>query len=283
MNRRRSLIGPSSPPGSRGLKITPRQRDRKHSTTSNCLIFPETFQLPLARLPEEVGYGAEAPARCRRGPGRRLLEGHAGPEERVPARGCGHDGPRHHGPPDRAARARVNELRLTAYHEAGHAVACVVLRLAFKKVTIDEMDSSLGGVLVVTPPSVRWAFNSGVLTTAPRSARAVRARRWAERFLVVGYAGDAAVHRLTILHPPAEKVWPVSAATGTDAAWIQRCLTVLRVEPGRRQQYQERMIGEAVEIVSSHWQAVEALAVALIQRRTLNAGTARRIVREALA
>jgi hypothetical protein len=75
-------------------------------------------------------------------------------------------------------------LEDTAYHEAGHAVACWHLRVPFKYATIipNADENSLGHVKTHPKPSFHPDIDDGW-----------RARQWAEKQIMVNFAGGVAV------------------------------------------------------------------------------------------
>jgi len=80
-----------------------------------------------------------------------------------------------------------NDLGAIAYHEAGHAVAALVLHRRFRHVTI-EPDEDSGG-------HIAWSLGGPRVSELANSERRLRAR--IERGIIVTYAGPLAEARYT--------------------------------------------------------------------------------------
>ncbi len=86
--------------------------------------------------------------------------------------------------PPKADRER-RRLELTAYREAGHAVAAIELRRVIRYVTIVPEVDALGHILKTLPPK----------TLRPDIECDRRAVAWMEREILIGLAGPAAEER----------------------------------------------------------------------------------------
>jgi len=76
----------------------------------------------------------------------------------------------------------VERLRVTAYHEAGHAVVSSVLHMPFKKLSITEDESSFGRV-------------DGYTEHTDFDPTSTRGRLWVERHIMIAWAGPLAAER----------------------------------------------------------------------------------------
>lgn len=150
-----------------------------------------------------------------------------------------------------------DKLRSVAYHEAGHAVVCVVLRHAFDYVTIIPDGDSLGRVVTYR----RKGAHESLCWGDPR------ALRWAERDFIVRTAGGIAQE----------------AATGRGAesdSDHQGIIDFVLCGPdGEARSLYAEYQARARRILEAHWDAVEGVAEALLALRRLSAREARNIVR----
>lgn len=165
------------------------------------------------------------------------------------------------------ARRSLLERRATAYHEAGHGVACVVQGLTVNKLSIVPDDGTLGHCL---HPSM---FGYEVGTNRER-------RSIARDVILVSYAGWAAEVKF---HPAAERFRSRSddeAAfeTSREFGVFPRRLSCVGNE--HHWAYLERLRGEARRLIDRRWPAVVALAEVLFKRKTLNGIAVGRIVNE---
>jgi hypothetical protein len=175
------------------------------------------------------------------------------------------------------------ERRLSAVHEAGHAVACETLRPgAVLSVTILDSDIAGGGVSMQTAPSVQ-------------------SREYIEARCVVGLAGRAAEEiilgqpssgaggsaRSDLASVTAEMV-RARTALGLygELAWrgevdIDRAGALVSLRPDIARWAEERMqeiYARALELVGGRQQEVEALAEALLARESLDGDEARAVI-----
>lgn len=82
-------------------------------------------------------------------------------------------------------KRKPNQLRATAYHEAGHAVACWKMRMAIRKATVAPDDDSLGHVSRYPCP----AFHPDYKTNPKTIVRLID-------YVVMCFAGSEAEARL---------------------------------------------------------------------------------------
>jgi hypothetical protein len=158
-----------------------------------------------------------------------------------------------------------NKRRQTAYHEAGHAVACFLLRRGFRYVSIEPDGDSLGRLLEACPTgSFRPDVDAGS-----------RARAFAERLIMVRLAGDAAenLHRgkhswcgaRGDFHAVLDLTSYFCGDVEEEAAYARwlaiRIRNMLRSKP--------------------NWALVRATAAALLKRGHLSYREARKVMREA--
>lgn len=183
-----------------------------------------------------------------------------------------------------SARTKGNERwqRAVAYHEAGHVIAAYVLRIASKRVTIVP-EGEAGGAAVHETPAKDPRYVDAPVTvedwtwyrrrSGTESARlALRVKR-AKAHLVICYAGPAAQRRLT-------GRWDhVSAASDYRNADDLACALDESWQDVPRLTKEARRRAE--EIIDENWSAVQAVAEALLRRRTISGAYVRRIVASA--
>lgn len=189
------------------------------------------------------------------------------------------------------------DRRATAYHEAGHAVAAVVLRHGIRYATVAATDDSEGHVRYVTaapnpdpqeqpdwrggrmPETVedqlalhRWALTS--------DARETLVRKRARERLVIRAAASVAQGMVD------GNASLLSEEAGSDRNNIIRTLTQLGegvlVEPGE-EDYTDAVatVVEAAEhLMRRYWPAVERVATELLKRETVSGRWVRRAVRQ---
>jgi hypothetical protein len=161
---------------------------------------------------------------------------------------------------------RARGLGATAHHEAGHAVACIVLGRAFVRVTIMPEGDSLGHIRKTPPPK----------SLQPDIETGPRERRWIEREALIALAGPAAEARFLGRRDRQGARGDVDRAVG---------LAEYLYPPGKvLDKYLDFMSERAASFVATpaNWTRIEALAGSLVVRRTLSGREAREICRLAL-
>jgi len=155
-----------------------------------------------------------------------------------------------------AARKR----RMAAvYHEAGHVVACFLLKRRFKYATIEPDEDSLGHVLETRlPTSFRPDIDNGL-----------RARAVAEKRILSLFAGEAAEARWRGKHN-----WRGAAA---DYHKVANLTSYFCGDVEEEEAYARWLALRARNMVCSevHWPLVEAVAGALLERNRLAYAEAR--------
>lgn len=167
--------------------------------------------------------------------------------------------------------------RVTAVHEAGHAVAAYFQRVRFVTMTVVPSGDSLGSVRHQMPPSwVRPDIDGGA-----------RGRDWIERRTLVALAGPEAerVYR-EANSEGAEDIDALVAAGGTHDHAVAADLTSYVVgSPTEHDAYLVWLGERARGLVArpDFQRAVTALADAVLERGALPWRDARRIVQESIA
>lgn len=164
------------------------------------------------------------------------------------------------------ARTSRQRKKSTAYHEAGHGVACVVHGHSVATLTIIPGEGSLGHCL--HPPVFHYECDT------ERERRKV-----ARESIIVCYAG----------WPAQKKFDPMADELGSrlDNDQAFHLSAEFSVFPQRMSSvgddvhyaFLDRLRNEAYRLVTKHWSAVEALAEELFERKTLNGDTIEAIVR----
>lgn len=164
-----------------------------------------------------------------------------------------------------------------AYHEAGHAVAAVMLELAVRRVTIIQDEEAYGRVSRRSPPlHVMDALETGDMWQHPDAfVRGVSEIIMAMSGGIAGLRGTGA--NLDWESPEFaadEEVW---------LAWAEQ-MTVSNVFEDARER--DALLGwlrtRAEVLLNQNWSAVEAVATKLLQRRTLTGSQVTKIVNEAI-
>ncbi len=149
----------------------------------------------------------------------------------------------------------------TAYHEAGHAVAARLLSVRFKEVTILPTKTSLGHVLPAAPP--KWF--------EPDVARAnSRIRSQIENRTRVLLAGPAAEARFKGRHD-----W---RSASDDIRQAVSLLDYVSRSNGEVEAYFALMRIQAGGLIEKHWDEVQGVAEALLERTRLTAKDVAKII-----
>lgn len=167
------------------------------------------------------------------------------------------------------ANRSPEELRATAYHEAGHAVVAVALGLGFNSASIDPKENVLGHL---THPSLfGYHFSNN------REKYSL-----ARKFVLISYAGIPA-QRLVDPNP-----WEHHGAYDEDSAREichenglgpnLRPGEFMDVNSAAHAAYRERLRKEAARLVRKQRAAVEAFAEALLQHITVDGETGERLI-----
>jgi hypothetical protein len=156
------------------------------------------------------------------------------------------------------------KLRLTAYHEAGHAVASWVVGLEMEGASIEQQESSLGRV-----------------TFADIEAMEVYDELM-DRHLVSSYAGVKAVELYTgrPTDPDDPNMDPRYQGSDWDGV-MDLTLALGGPEESAQADVQERAEEKAQRILRENWRGVQAVAEALFTHRNLDSADLSRIMDEA--
>lgn len=158
-----------------------------------------------------------------------------------------------------------DRLKRTAYHEGGHAVVSVLTRRQVKKVTIVPDGETLGEVVHYGwPPSI-------IEDTATRASES-KSRRWLFREMIIHHAGMIAEAKGTGGMTEDIVEWGGSDSS-TLADYVLQAF-------GDSQKKVDQTKQETKKLLDAHWEAVEAIAAALLEHRTLSGKRVRAIVME---
>lgn len=156
-------------------------------------------------------------------------------------------------------------MKLTPVHEAGHAVAAMLGRLAFDIVTVVPGDGSAGFIAHASDRSV-----SDLVAVLAAQPDPILQRRYAERHLIAMLAGAAAV--LTWAETPLSCGWPGDEdAEARDLAALLDPVHTEAVLAGHW--YFTRWLFQRPRV----WRATAHVALALLDHRTLTGAQARAI------
>jgi ATP-dependent Zn protease len=152
------------------------------------------------------------------------------------------------------------ELQATAYHEAGHAVVAFFNRVRFKHATIIKGDDSLGHVLLAKSP--KWF--------QPEYENTARVQFFAEQRIVIDYAGQLAEGKFRGRRPR----WGMGQDNehAVDMAFYF-CGSQKTVEA-----YLHYCWCRSSDAVNARWAQIQAVAAALLERKTLTLDEVREIV-----
>ncbi len=155
-------------------------------------------------------------------------------------------------------------LRLTAYHEAGHAVVSWVVGLEMEGASIEPQASSLGRVSFADLEAME-AYDEIML-----------------RYLVSSYAGVKAVELCTGRPTAPDDPNTDPRVEGSDWDAIM-ALTLTLAGPEEREQVavQQQAEEDAQRILRENWCGIEAVAYALLKHRSLDSADLSRILEEA--
>jgi len=158
-----------------------------------------------------------------------------------------------------------NDIKATAYHEAGHAVVAHVCGRRFKSITIEPKDNTAGSVKFYDKLAVLRIID-GTHPSDWLSLHKDEAERIVDRHIFSAMAGHIAQE---MAFPGSVEPWQwendredlldILIASDPDSGW-------------------DRAKAEAEALLSSNWHLVERLAEALLSRRTLTGKEARAIL-----
>jgi ATP-dependent Zn protease len=151
----------------------------------------------------------------------------------------------------------VRERDAIAYHEAGHAVACIKLRVRVRKATIIPVDADVLGH--VSHANVYGGVRLDIETSD-------RARLRAERDILIALAGDAAERKFCKRR---RFGGGADYERAVDAA-LHLCSSAKATEA-----FVNWLAVAAADLVESQWAAIERVAKALIERKTLTGAQVR--------
>lgn len=147
---------------------------------------------------------------------------------------------------------KERQLRATAHHEAGHAVAAWRFGMRFKHVTLKAGDGTLGQMLRGRSP--KWF--------KPDMDSSDRTRLRAEHDIIVSFAGQVAECKFLGRRPrfgmEGDNQSALNMATyfcssmSSAEAYLNYCFLTSR------------------DLVNSHWREIEAVAEALLDRESLS-------------
>jgi hypothetical protein len=179
-------------------------------------------------------------------------------------------------------RRAAKNIRRNSHHEAGHAVASVLLGLPLESVNVIARTFWQSG---------RYHPNADSTgsTSYKNGYKYFGSEKWyskTEDFIVSGYAGPTAEHRYRGRMGPIRVSrrsgdWAVieGVAFGRGlGAWAYDG-TTMNTSPKRLDAYLRPLRARAADLVDQRWAAIQAVADALVKKRELNARQVKDIVR----
>lgn len=163
------------------------------------------------------------------------------------------------------ARTSTQPRRSTAYHEAGHGVACIVQGHSVATLTIIPGKRSLGHYV---RPSV-----FGYVCDTRRERRKI-----ARELIIVCYAGWAAQKRFDPNANEGGSQLDYDQAFNLSTEFSVFPRGISSIGDDAHDVFLKKLRNESSRLVRKHWRAVEALAEELFERRTLNGDAIETIV-----
>ncbi len=161
----------------------------------------------------------------------------------------------------RVTRQHVN-IRQTAIHEAGHAVAAFLLREKIKYVTIRPTQDSHGHMMHHV---VRFARNE-------MFDDSLRGRDRAERRIMTCFAGQIAQRK----HAPRSR-WRLGGSHDHEQA-MELFFHIDPPDQKARELYLALLWRQTEYLVEQHWKEIEAVAAALLEEETLSRDRTREVI-----
>lgn len=172
-------------------------------------------------------------------------------------------------------------LALTAYHEAGHAVADVVLGIDVDHVTIVPQEDTSGHETVIHPDDIKEGWGVSDYDDP-------RVRLHVENFLIGLLAGPYAGRKF---YPKARLQATETLsdgrkvlAAGSDHSYVVRIIADIFGDDNDqvRWTYERYVTARARALVETHWRSIELVANALLKRKTLSGDEVKRVMWAAL-
>jgi len=158
---------------------------------------------------------------------------------------------------------KTTRLERTAYHEAGHAVAAFELRRAFRHISIEPREESLGHVLYA-----QWSKHF-----QPDQDSSARTRNEVERAVICAFAGYVAETRFSGRHN--------RKGAHEDMRHAEELASFMH-EGEVLDRYQDYLMAKTEQMITQPllWAAVKALAEALLREKRIGYRKARRIIQQ---
>jgi hypothetical protein len=166
----------------------------------------------------------------------------------------------------RAKSTEAERLKRTAFHEAGHAVAAFYLLVRIKHVTIIPTADTLGHMKGTRVQFTRQGVFDDSLRGTDRAGR----------HIMVCWAGQLAQRKLA----PHSR-WRLDGAGDTDLA--MELFSHIDSHDEKARNLQVALLWRRTQLlVELRWKEIQAVAAALLRRKTLKADDIREVVKEAL-
>ena len=157
----------------------------------------------------------------------------------------------------------------TAYHEAGHAVIARYLHVGFKNVTVVPGEDYFGKLVLKRERARQRAFQTAEYEVTPRRRDAVK------KEIIILLGGPYAQMRFN----PRCRVQDVES---TDIDNAMKLVSYLVGSEHQHKAYWVYMEACVKDLLSMHWKEIEAVAIALIEKRTLSEDDVKKIYQQTI-
>jgi hypothetical protein len=181
-------------------------------------------------------------------------------------------------------RRQATSERKTAYHEGGHSVVAIELKIPFTKVDIIEDDTGVGHIHYKSHTDARtvdWLERRIIVALAGGMAerRYAPASDWRWGMGHEGLERDVALSSYEIDNPPEPTTFHVKTTHGSDLYDVNEWLYELGRD--RDDAYRADLEARARALVRKLWPQIQIVAAALLKRKRLTQWQVRKLMADA--
>ena len=175
-------------------------------------------------------------------------------------------------------------LESTAFHEAGHAIASVFLKIPFTRVTIipNEADMSLGHIshpCWYQRSIAKWLSATGEPVSEEREAvLKMRLEHECVMILCGGFAEKKLRGRRNLLGSGFDRAMEYSSRGSDFDQFHDLASRACGMDEKVGRPYREYLTALAEALVKARWTEIELLAAALLEKKTMNVVEVRRAI-----